>query len=204
MQSIEKKIISRIYGHGRGWCFSQKDFANIGSRSSVDTALHRLQKKGKIQKALRGIYYYPRFSDRLNRNLSPDVDHVANALARKFNWRIQPSGPTALNMMGLSSQVPSEYTYLSDGPDRLYTVGRTRLLFRHAATKNSGFRFPESALIVQALRSLGKERITPQAILTLRKRINPGLCKGLLADTRTVTGWIYEAIQAICKEVPNG
>jgi hypothetical protein len=24
--------------------------------------------------------------------LSPDIDHVARALARKFRWRIQPAG----------------------------------------------------------------------------------------------------------------
>lgn len=204
MQSIEKKIISRIYGHGRGWTFSQNDFTNASSRSSIDTSLHRLEKKGTIRRALRGIYYYPRFSQRLNRELSPDIDQVAQALARKFNWRIQPNGPAALNILGLSTQVPGEYVYLSDGPDRNYTVGKTRLLFRHTAVKDAGFRLTESAVIVQALKSLGKERITPHVIAALRKWLDPRLCSRLLNDTRIVTGWVYQVIREICKEAVNG
>ncbi len=198
MQSIEKKIISRIFGHGEGWVFSQNDFSDAGSRLSIDTSLHRLKKKGTIKRALRGIYYYPRFSQRLNRELSPDIDQVARALARKFNWRIQPNGPAALNILGLSTQVPGEYVYLSDGPDRNYTVGKTRLLFRHIAVKNVGFRLTESAVIVQALKSLGKERITTQVIATLRKWIDPRLYPRLLNDTRTITGWVYQVIREIC------
>jgi hypothetical protein len=85
--------------------------------------------------------------------LSPDTDQVARALARKFNWRIQPSGATALNLLGLSTQVPARAVYLSDGPDRSYTVGNTGLDFEHTALKEVGFKLRESGLIVQALKS---------------------------------------------------
>jgi hypothetical protein len=140
----------------------------------------------------------------LNRELSPDIDQVARALARKFNWRIQPNGPAALNILGLSTQVPGEYVYLSDGPDRNYTVRKTRLLFRHTVVKDAGFRLRESAVIVQALKSLGKERITSRVIAALRKWLDPKICPRLLNDTRTVTGWVYQVIREICKEAVDG
>ena len=54
MQSIEDKVLSRIYGKGRGWAFFQKDFSDIGSRSSLDIALYRLVDKGTVRRAMRG------------------------------------------------------------------------------------------------------------------------------------------------------
>ena len=94
--------------------------------------------RGEIRRVIRGIYDYPRFSKLLDQHLSPDIDQVARALARKFRWRIQPSGATALNFLGLSTQVPARAVYLSDGPDRAYQVGNTPLVFEHTALKESG------------------------------------------------------------------
>lgn len=118
-------MLSRIYGNGRGWAFSQADFADLGSRSAVDSTLHRREKERLIRRVLRGIYDYPRFSTLLEKQIDPDVDKVAHALARKFAWRIQPDGATAQNLLGLSTQVPARVVYLSDGPARTYTVGTT-------------------------------------------------------------------------------
>ena len=204
MQSIENNILSKIYGHGRGWAFFQKDFSPLASREAIDLALHRLEKKGTIRRVLRGLYDYPRFSELLNQQLSPDIDQVASALARKFGWHIQPSGPAALNLMGLSTQVPGRYVYLSDGPARTYEVGKTELLFESTALKETGFKLRESALIVQGLKSLGREGITPETIEKIRQWLDPSLRSKVLKDTATVTGWVYEAIRQICREQQDG
>jgi uncharacterized protein DUF6088 len=143
-QAIEHRILSRIYGNGRGWAFSQADFADLGTRSAIDQTLNRREKEGLIRRVIRGIYDYPRHSDFLKGKVSPDIDQVAHALARKFAWRIQPQ-----NLLGLSTQVPARALYLSDGPDRAYTIGKMLLAFEHAALKESGFKLRESSLIVQ-------------------------------------------------------
>jgi predicted transcriptional regulator of viral defense system len=106
-QTIENKAKYRIRGAGGGWAFSPRDFLDLGGRPTVDSALHRLEKRGEIRRVIRGIYDYPRFNKLLDQHLSPDIDQVARALARKFRWRIQPSGATALNFLGLSTQVPA-------------------------------------------------------------------------------------------------
>ncbi|MDI9432134.1 MAG: DUF6088 family protein [Planctomycetota bacterium] len=204
MQSIENNILKKIYGHGRGWAFFQKDFSPLASREAIDLALHRLEKKGTIRRVLRGLYDYPRFSELLNQQLSPDIDQVASALARKFGWHIQPSGPAALNLMGLSTQVPGRYVYLSDGPARTYEVGKTELIFESTALKETGFKLRESALIVQGLKSLGREGITPETIEKIRQWLDPCLRSKVLKDTATVTGWVYEAIRQICREQRDG
>jgi hypothetical protein len=78
-------------GHGWRVGIFTRDFLDLGGRPTVDSGLHRLEKRGEIRRVIRGIYDYPRFSKFLDQSLSPDIDQVARALARKFRWRIQPS-----------------------------------------------------------------------------------------------------------------
>ena len=136
-QSIGKQALSRIYGHGRGWAFSPNDFHDLGR---VDMALIRLIESETIRRVFRVIYDYPRFSELLNQELAPDIHQVAQALARKFGWRIQADGTAAMNLIGISTQVPSQFVFQSDGPDRNYKVGKTSILFKHTALKEIGFR----------------------------------------------------------------
>jgi hypothetical protein len=202
--SIDKKTLSRIYGNGRGWAFSQADFADLGARSAIDSALHRREREGVIRRVVRGIYDYPRHSKALGGPASPSVDQVAHALARKFAWRIQPNGATAQNLLSLSTQVPARAVYLSDGPNRSYTVGRTKLAFKHTALKEVGFKLPQSGLVVQALKAFGEGRITRKVITQIRRQFDPALRRRILRDTKTATGWVYAAIQQIAKESPHG
>lgn len=202
-QSIGHKALSRIYGNRRGWAFSQADFADLGSRSAVDSSLFRLEKKGVIRRVIRGVYDYPRFSELLKKTVVPDIDQVANALARKFGWRIQPDGATAQNLLGLSTQVPARIVYLSDGPDRSYTVGKQTLAFEHTALKESVFKLAQSRLVVQALRSLGEERINSEVVSKIREQLDPALRRKILLDTKTATGWVYAAIQELAKEATH-
>jgi hypothetical protein len=203
-QSSENKILNRILGTGGGWAFSPRDFLDLGERATIDSALHRLAAKGQVRRVIRGVYDYPRYSELLKQELSPDIDQVARALARKFRWRIQPSGATALNLLGLSTQVPARAVYLSDGPDKSFTVGNTTLAFEHTALKEAGFKLAESGLIVQALKSLGQERITPEVISKIRAWLPATLRSRVLTDAITATGWVYSAIQQIARDESHG
>jgi hypothetical protein len=187
-----------------GGPFPQVDFADLGPRPTIDSTLHRQEREGGIRRVIRGIYDYPRHSKALRGQVSPDINQVAHALARKFAWRIQPDGATAQNLLGLSTQVPARAVYLSDGPDRSYTVGKTSLTFEHTALKEAGFKLPESRLIVQALKAYGENRITPKLIAQIRRKFAPALRQRILLDTKTATGWVYAAIQEIAKEDSNG
>lgn len=199
-ESIEAKAVKRIEREGPGWAFSPSDLAPLGSRAAIDLALHRLVKKGRIRRAIRGVYIYPRRSELLGTELAPDVDQIARALARKFGWRIQPSGTAAQNIIGLTTQVPASFDYLSDGPDRAYQVGKRKLTFQHTAAKQINLKLPESALIVQALKAVGQERLTPPVRRKVHQWLAPKLRAAVLSDTKFVTGWIYEAIREICAE----
>lgn len=199
MHAIEEKILSRIYGRGRGWAFTKTDFVADFGEANIHQALSGLARAGTIRRVSVGVYDYPRHSELLGQ-LSPDIDQVALALARKFNWRIQPSGDTALNLLGLSTQVPGKWLYLSDGPSRQYSIGQQVLAFRQSALKDTGLKLRESGLLVQALKALGKEHVDASVVATLRQWLGPKLRPRVLRDTRMVTGWIYEIIKQVCQE----
>ena len=199
MKNLIESCFYFIYGHGRGWAFSSSDLLARFSRKQADNLLSELVKQGRIRRIAHGMYDYPGYSDLLKKELSPDIDQVANAYARKFNWRIEVSGETALNLLGLSTQVPASYVYLSNGPSRRYEVMGQTLTFKKSALKNIGFKYRESTLLVQALMALGKEHITPALIKKMRERIEPSQYDKILKDTRSSTGWVYEAIRQICR-----
>lgn len=201
MQSIDNKMVSRIYGQQRGWVFSKNDFMDLAGDDAIRKALSRLEAKGTIRRVLRGLYDYPRFSTLLNEQLGPDLDQVARALARKSGWRIQPSENTALNLLGLSTQVPAQAVYLSDGPGKTVEIGNRTLIFKKRILKESGFKQRESELVVQALKALGRERIDSEVRTRLADAIPVATWKKIVRDTKTAPAWVHEIIRTIAEEV---
>ena len=201
MKNISESIFYFISGHGRGWAFSSSDLSSRFARQQIDNALSDLAETSKIRRVARGLYDYPRYSDLLQKILSPDIDQVANAYARKFNWRIEVSGDSALNLLGLSTQIPAQYIYLSDGPSKSYDVMDVQLTFKKSSLKDIGFKHRESTLIVQALKTLGKEHLlTTEVFAKIREQIAKESFAKILRDTQGSTGWIYEAIKQIMSD----
>ncbi len=197
MQSIENKTSSRIYGNQRGWAFSKIDFLDLGSDADIRKALSELAAKGTIRRVLRGIYDYPRISKLLTTEIGPDLDQLARALARKSAWRIQPSENTALNFLGLSTQVPAQTVYLSDGPSKTYEIGKQELVFKKRTLKESVFKHKESELVVQALKALGQERVDAEILQKLAGTWTPSIWKKILRDTKTAPAWVSDLIRNI-------
>lgn len=199
MNSIEDKILSRVYGRGRGFAFSSCDFIDEFSVNNIDKALSNLVKKSKIRRVSRGMYDYPKYSKLLEKQLSPDMDQIAHAYARKFNWKIEISGDSALNYLGLSTQIEAKYIYLSNGVNRKYDISGISLEFKKSGLKNIGFKYKESSIIVQALKTLGKDKITEETISIIQEKIDTKLYPKILKETSSSTVWIYETIKKICK-----
>jgi hypothetical protein len=136
----------------------------------------------------------------LKEPMGPDLDELASALARKSGWRIQPSENTALNLLGISTQVPVQSVYLSDGPGKSYAIGNRQLVFKKRSLKESGFKLPESELVVQAMKALGKERISARVCQKLAEKWTPAIWQKILRDTKTAPAWVCDVIRNIAKE----
>lgn len=199
-RSLEQKILARLVRNGKGYVFSNHDFLDLGKDTSVAWSLMQLKRRGTIRQLLRGLYDYPRYSQLLGETVAPDLHGAAQALARKFAWTIQPSGGTALNALGLSTQVPMRLVFLSDGPSRTYRFGKRDLRFVHVATRKSQFSSPQSGLVIQALTELGPNSITQGTISQVARAITPATRKALAKDLVHTPEWCRNAIRQIITE----
>jgi hypothetical protein len=139
----------------------------------------------------------PKINPKLGGKLSPDIDEAARAIARKQRWKIVPEGAWAANLLGLSTQVPAKIIYLTDGPNNEVPVGRRSIHFKHARPKALAGLEGKFALVVQALRHLGKESVGPKEIETLRASLSPSEKRKLVKDTRFGVDWIYDVAKRI-------
>src|SRR5271169_4023804 len=159
MQTMRDQIVARIERLGEGKAFSAKDFLDIASRTTIDVMLAKLANEGTIRRIRRGLYDRPRVNPALGGKLSPDIDEAARAIARRQRWKIVPDGAWAANLLGLSTQVPAKIIYLSDGPNKTVLIGQRTMHFKHARPKAIAGLEGKFALVVQALRHLGKEGV---------------------------------------------
>lgn len=193
---ITANIKQRILRKGRGAICAPTDFLDIGSRASVDQALSRLADQGVIRRLARGLYDYPKKSSRFGL-LSPSADDIARAVARKDGQVLQPSPAMAANRLGLSTQVPSKPTYMTDGPTRTKQVGRQVIQFRNASSKTLIGAGQKTGIIFQALRYVGKDRVDGQIVDRLARALDGNDRKLLMKQSRHVPAWMHAVVQQI-------
>jgi hypothetical protein len=163
-------------------------------------AIGGLTRMGKIRRIRRGLYDMPRINEALGGKLSPDVDEAARAIARRQRWKIVPEGAWAANLLGLSQQVPAKITYLTDGPNKEVQIGRRSIHFKHARPKVMAGPDGKFALVVQALRYLGKESVGRREIETLRSSLSPTEKRQLIKETQFGVEWINEVAKQIAEK----
>ena len=182
-----------------GTVFVASDFVDISDKSSINTSLTRLEEEKLIRRVMRGVYYKAEYNDFLQEYVSPLPDKVAHALARNFGWTIVPCGDTALNLLGLSTQIPAAWVYVSDGTYKEYSYENTTIKFKRTTNKEISKLSNKTALVVQALKALGKENVTDTVMGKLRNNLTDKEKSNLLTESKAVTSWIYEYIKQICK-----
>lgn len=198
MQSIDDKILNRIYGHGRGCVFTPGDFLDLGSRQAIGVALHRLVKKGTLRSLARGLYDYPRTDPDLGL-LSPTTDAIVKALKGRDNILLQPSGAYAANLLGLSEQVPMKIVLLTDGPARRVQLGKQVIILKHTTPKAMATAGKISGLFIQALRHIGQKHMDDTMVARLRNRLSENDKKQLLKDIRYAPAWIAAIMRRVAQ-----
>lgn len=196
-----EQVKKRLQDAKDGAVFIPSDFFDIADASKINKCLTRLEETGELLRVMRGVYVKPRFSELLNKDVPPRTDDVAKAIARNYGWTIVPCGDTALNMLGLSTQVPAVWLYVSDGPYKSYEANGMTLKFKHTDNKNELINISyKSALVVQALKALGKGNVTDKELRGISKLLTDDEKAQMLNEAKRVTAWVYELIRKICKE----
>lgn len=195
-----EQVKKRLQDTKEGSAFIPSDFFDIAEAVKINKCLDRLEETGDLRRVMRGIYVKPRFSELLNRDVPPRSDDIAKAIARNYGWTIVPCGGTALNMLGLSTQVPAVWFYVSDGPYKTYEVDGMTLKFKHTDNKNELINISyKTALAVQALKALGKDNVTDKELRGISKLLTENEKVQMLVEAKRVTAWVYELIRKICK-----
>ena len=175
-----------------GSVFVSTDFTDITDKKTVNMGLIRLADEGLVKKILFGVYYKPEYNELLGETVAPSPNKVAHALARNFGWTIVPCGDTALNLLGLSTQV-------SDGAYKEYSFDNTVIKFKRTTNKEISKLSYKTALTIQALKALGKDNVSEQIICRLKKALSEEEKEKMLTEAKSATSWVYEYIKVICK-----
>ena len=193
-------IRERIASYGHGSIFMPSDFKDIANRETVKKSLQRLHSEKLIRRIIRGVYDYPEYNDFLGEYVAPSPNEVAEAIARNYGWTIIPFGDTALNLLGLSSQVPAVWTYVCDGGYKEYELDRFILKFKSTTNKEVTRLSPKTALIIQAIKALGKENIDENTIKSISKKMSDSEKKKMILEGKYSTSWVYEVLKKISQE----
>lgn len=200
METTETRILARIQSAEKGSAFTAKDFLDLASYEAAKKSLLRLANAGTLRRILRGVYDWPAHSPVRKGPASPSPDAIARAIARAHGWTLVPAGDTALNLLGLSTQIPAQWQYYSDGPTKCYEWDGGRILLKRRANKETTGLSPKTALVVQALKTLGKEQATDEILNLLRARLNRQDRALALCESRYATTWVHEFIKRLAVE----
>ena len=180
--------------------FSCYDFTDLASYKTISKCLERLEDTKEIKRVHHGIYSLNLFDDVLNLPVLPSIDDVVNCLSRKHKWIICPTGNAALNVMGLSTQVPASYTFLSSGPYKNYLIYDVRVSLKRTMTRELIDYSYKTMLLIQCIKAIGQDNITYEDMTILKNKLSPTDKITALVETLTIQAWIRKIIVSICKE----
>ncbi len=189
IKSIDDKIFVKIRKAARGSLFFIDDFLSFGNAKAVSKALERLVQKKELYRVARGIY--SRLAeDPLLGLLKPSTEDIAEAIRRRDKARIVPTGSLALNVLGLSTQVPMNVVYYTDGSARKIDLGKRKIIFKKTSPKNLATIGKISTLVIQALKEIGKDKITENEIKIILEHLKKEEPYRLEHDIRLAPEWI--------------
>ncbi len=192
-QSTDNKAIEFLKYRARGKIYFLDDFASIGSPESIRKSLSVLVKRGTLVRLTQGIYLYPKIDAEFG-ILYPSVDDVCKAIAKRDKARIQPTGVFALHSLGLSTQIPVNVVYLTDGIPRKIKYGNRFIKFKKTAPKNLSMKGKVSGLAIAALKQLGKNGITQEVQQQLANVLKKELPQNIKHDVQLAPEWISKLI----------
>lgn len=194
--SIEAQILKKIKDNKRGKIFFPISFLKIGSEDAIHQGLKRLSEKDILLRIAHGIYLYPKADPELG-ILYPPINEIAKAIAKRDKARIIPTGIQALNLLGLSTQVPMKVVYLTDGTQRDISIGNQSIKFKKTSPKNLAIKGKISGLVIQALREIGSGNVNDEqinSIFELLQKENPEHVK---YDAALAPAWISRIMLSV-------
>ena len=198
--NIEIQVLTKIKKAQRGSLFFMEDFLRFGNAKAIAKALERLVQKDEITRVARGVYARLEV-DPLIGPIKPGLENIAKAIAKRDKARIVPTGVMAMHLLGLSTQIPMNIVYLTDGAARKVKVGKGSVLFKRTTPKNLAAIGKISSLAIQALKTIGKDNITEEEKALIIRQLQKEELSRLEHDIRLAPEWIRKILrEALSKE----
>jgi hypothetical protein len=200
--SISQKIKERVSRIDAGKLFAINDFSDMHNDNLVTRTLSRLQSEDVIVRVATGIYMNPKKTQ--FGVLYPTIDRIAQKIAERDKAQIMPTGDTALNILGFSTQVPMNAVYITNGSKRKVKVGNRNIIFKNSVQKNFQFRGKLLPLIIIALKELGENRVTEEIRMKIKQLVSESSVEErgtMMHDLYLSPAWIKELLLPIIKTV---
>ena len=192
--SLSNKIRQRITNGKTGKIYFAKDFSDIGNDDPIHKALFRLEKNKTLIRLSHGIYLYP-FVDKELGIMLPAPEKVAKAIAKRHKARILPTGNYAMYLLGLSTQVPMNVVYMTDGSPRKINIGKRKITFKKTSPSKFMYKGKIIPLVVSALKTIGESNVSPEYMNRLEQILTHSEKKQiLLNDANHAPVWIQKII----------
>ena len=197
-QSVDNKILEYLKYRPKGKIYFSDDFSLISNSESIRKSLSVLVKKGILVRLTQGIYLYSKMDAEFGM-LYPSVDDVCHAIARRDKARIEPTGVFALHSLGLSTQIPMNVVYLTDGVPRKINYRNRIIKFKKTAPKNLSMKGEISRLVVAALKKIGKNNVTDEMKLQLSRALIRENPENINHDAQLAPEWISKLMLSLIK-----
>lgn len=178
----------------RGSILFPSNFYDMGNAEVVKKSLLRIGNKKFLVRLANGIYLYPK-QDKLLGALYPTIEEIAIAIAELDKARIIPTGTTALNKLGLSTQIPMNIIFLIDGAPRSIVVGRRTIKFKRTSPKNLAVKGKITSLIIQALKEIGKDNVTAEQLEKIKIHLEKEKQDIIEHDAKLTPVWVSKIMK---------
>lgn len=199
--SLNERILRRLKRAKPDGVFTRSDFIDLGSTHAIGMAIQRLLKAGKLRRVARGLYDIPRTHPLIG-ELTASSDAIVAAIARREGIRLQTTEAAAANLLNLSEQVPARIAYNTDGRGRTLKVGQRTIEFRKRSSRKMAAAGRASGLVMEGLRALGRDHVTPARLAHLRKLLPARDRRRLLRDLRFAPAWMHPHLRFIAAGEP--
>mgnify|MGYP000894072460 FL=1 len=194
MISIDDQILTKIKKAKGGSLFFIDDFVAFGNAKAVGKAMERLVKSGEMHRVAKGIYVRP-VKDKVLGIVLPGIEDIAEAIRKRDKARIVPTGSYAMYKLGLTTQVPMNVVYYTDSTPRKVKVGKQTINFKRASARNLSAIGDISRLVIQALKTIGKEKVTEAELHKVKELLKQEKPYHLQHDMKIAPEWIRKLLR---------
>ena len=191
MKSLPERIMEQAEATPEATPICPPALLHLGNRGAVNQALSRLARSGRLMRICQGVYMRP-IQTRFGRH-APSIRKSLQALSELWGETIVPSGGSAANSLGLTTQNPVRSVYLTSGRNRRLYFGKHPVDLRHVPRWQLAAPHRTAGVVIRALAWLGPEEVEDSLDAVL-PRLSERELDELSAARAVMPGWMAQPL----------